>query len=55
MIYLRTGWVQDKIGDITDYTLGIGLRYQGLQFDYAKFPQATGLDSVNRFSITYDF
>lgn len=54
-VFLRTGWVQDSTGDITDYTYGIGLTYQGLRFDYAGYPQATGLDNVNRFSITYDF
>ena len=54
-IFLRTGWVQDKTGDITDYTYGIGVAYSGLTFDYAGYPQATGLENVNRFSITYDF
>ena len=54
-IFLRTGWVHDKTGDITDVTYGVGLRYQGLRFDYASYPQATGLKSVNRFSVTYDF
>jgi hypothetical protein len=54
-VFLRTGWVQDATGDITDYTYGIGMAYQGLRFDYAGYPQATGLDNVNRFSITYDF
>jgi hypothetical protein len=54
-VFLRTGWVHDKTGDITDYTYGLGLRYQGLRFDYAGYPQASGLQNVNRFSITYDF
>lgn len=54
-VFLRTGWVQDQTGDITDYTYGIGVKYQGLRFDYAGYPQATGLDNVNRFSLTYDF
>ena len=54
-VFLRSGWVHDKTGDITDYTYGVGLRYQGLRFDYAGYPQATGLDNVNRFSVTYDF
>jgi len=53
-VFARTGWVQDQTGDITDYTYGIGLKYQGFRFDYAGYPQATGLDNVNRFSITYD-
>jgi hypothetical protein len=54
-VFLRSGWVQDATGDITDYTYGIGVKYQGLRFDYAGYPQATGLDNVNRFSLTYDF
>lgn len=54
-LFLRSGWVHDKTGDITDYTYGFGLRYQGLRVDYAGYPQASGLDNVNRFSITYDF
>ncbi len=54
-IFLRSGWVQDTTGDITDYTYGIGVTYEGLHFDYAGYPQATGLDNVNRFSISYDF
>jgi len=54
-VFLRTGWVEDQTGDITDYTYGIGIKYQGLRFDYAGYPQATGLDNVNRFSLTYDF
>lgn len=54
-IFLRTGWVHDVTGDITDYTFGIGVTYEGLRFDYGAYPQATGLENVNRFSITYDF
>lgn len=54
-IFLRTGWVEDKTGDIQDYTYGVGVRYQSLKFDFAGYPQAQGLDYVKRFSITYDF
>lgn len=54
-MFLRSGWVQDSTGDITDYTYGIGVNYEGWRFDYAGYPQATGLDNVNRFSVTYDF
>jgi hypothetical protein len=54
-IFLRTGWVEDKTGDIQDYTYGVGVKYQALQFDFAGYPQAQGLDDVKRFSITYDF
>jgi hypothetical protein len=54
-IFLRTGWVQDVTGDITDYTYGIGVSYARIRFDFAGYPQATGLDDVKRFSISYDF
>jgi hypothetical protein len=54
-VFLRTGWVQDKTGDITDYTYGVGVAYRQFRFDFAGYPQATGLDDVKRFSITYDF
>jgi hypothetical protein len=54
-IFLRTGWVQDKTGDITDYTYGLGVAYARVRFDFAGYPQATGLDDVKRFSISYDF
>jgi hypothetical protein len=54
-VFLRTGRVQDETGDIKDYTYGVGLRYQGLRFDFAGYPQASGLDDVKRFSVTYDF
>jgi hypothetical protein len=54
-IFVRGGWVQDEAGDITDYTYGLGLAYEGWRFDYGAFPQATGLDNVNRFSLTFDF
>ena len=54
-IFLRTGWVEDKTGDIQDYTYGVGIRYQRIRFDFAGYPQAEGLQDVKRFSITYDF
>lgn len=54
-IFLRSGWVQDKTGDITDYTYGVGLSYSRVRFDFAGYPQATGLEDVKRFSVSYDF
>lgn len=54
-VFLRTGWVQDKTGDITDYTYGLGVAYSRVRFDFAGYPQATGLDDVKRFSVSYDF
>ena len=55
MVFLRLGRVQDHTGDIRDFTFGGGVLYQGLHVDFALYPQATGLDHVKRFSVTYDF
>jgi len=59
-ISLRGGWIQDTDGDITDFTVGGGFSLRrhakvGLRFDFASFPQATDLDRVNRFALSYDF
>jgi len=55
LIAIRAGYVSDPVGDITDYTWGMGLGYRGFRFDYASFPQSSYLDRVNRFSATYHF
>lgn len=59
-VSLRAGYIHDDDGDITDYTYGAGFSLKrvssvGLRFDYASFPQATDLDRVNRFALSYDF
>ncbi len=59
-VSLRGGWIQDDDGDITDYTYGAGFSLKrvskvGLRFDFASFPQATDLDRVKRFALSYDF
>lgn len=59
-IALRFGYVDDSDGDITDFTYGAGFSLRrhakiGLRFDFASFPQATDLDRVNRFALSYDF
>ena len=55
LIALRAGYYSDPIGDIEDATFGLGLMFRGFRFDYASFPQATGLDRAQRFSIGYHF
>ena len=55
LIALRTGYYSDPIGDIEDVTFGLGLMFKGFRFDYASFPQATGLDRAQRFAIGYHF
>jgi hypothetical protein len=54
-VFLRAGWVHDQTGDITDYTYGIGVSYASARIDFAGYPQATGLDDVKRFSLSYEF
>jgi hypothetical protein len=54
-LFIRGGWVQDQLGDITDFTYGAGVSYARVRFDFAGYPQATGLDDVKRFSVSYDF
>lgn len=55
LIALRGGYVSDPIGDITDWTFGLGLSYRGVRFDYASVPQSSFLDRVSRFSLAYHF
>ena len=55
LIAIRAGYVSDPVGDITDYTWGLGLGYRGFRFDYASYPQSSYLDRVNRFSASYHF
>lgn len=55
LIALRTGYISDPRGTITDVTFGLGLDYHGFRFDYASVPQSQYLDRVNRFSASYHF
>lgn len=55
LIALRTGYYSDPGGDIVDVTFGLGLMFRNFRFDYASFPQATGLDRAQRFSLGYHF
>ena len=55
LIALRGGYISDPIGDITDFTFGLGLNYRGVRFDYASVPQSSFLDRVSRFSLAYHF
>ncbi|MGE5176661.1 MAG: PorV/PorQ family protein [Hyphomicrobiales bacterium] len=55
LIALRTGYISDPRGTITDFTFGLGLEYKGFRFDYASVPQSQYLNRVNRFSASYHF
>jgi len=57
---LRTGYVYDPDGDITDFTFGVGFQVgvgenRILFVDYANIPQASELDRVHRFSLELGF
>ncbi len=57
---LRTGYVHDPDGDITDFSFGVGFQVgmgegRVLFVDYANIPQATELDRVHRFSLELGF
>ncbi|MFH1844532.1 MAG: PorV/PorQ family protein [bacterium] len=59
-LFFRFGYKSAQAGDIEDTTWGFGLDLQrwvnqGITFDYASVPQATGLDRVNRLSIGFRF
>lgn len=59
LLALRSGYVWDPDGDITDFTFGGGFRVKvsGRDFyiDYASIPQASDLDRVHRFSLEIVF
>jgi hypothetical protein len=55
LISLRAGYISDPVGTITSYTVGFGLAYKGLSFDYANVPQSEYLDRISRYSVGYRF
>jgi len=55
LISFRGGYYSDPVGTIESYTLGFGLVYKGLAFDYANVPQSEFLERVSRYSIGYRF
>lgn len=52
---LRAGYIYDDDGDIKDPTFGLGFGIGRFVADYASVPQATTLDRVSKFSISYKF
>lgn len=57
MVALRTGYIYDDEGRITNWTFGGGLHVKsmGLRFDWASVPQAEDLPRVNRFAIGFSY
>lgn len=59
-LFLRLGYKSDPEGDIEGVTGGLGVDMAGLidqslTFDYANVPQAETLDTVHRFSLSWEF
>jgi len=57
MISLRGGYYSDKNGNIEMYTVGLGIRYMGVGFDYSHYIEEEGhpLNNTNHFSLSYFF
>lgn len=53
----RVGWYSDPLGNIKDFTYGIGIIWKNLGLDYGSIPQAkdSNLPNVNKISIGYRF
>jgi hypothetical protein len=59
-LYVRLGYKDDKEGEISDSTWGLGVDLtrwtgQSITVDYASVPQAKDLDRVNRISVGFLF
>lgn len=50
---VRGGYYDDQMGDITDWTYGVGGRVWGFSVDYAQIPQArdSGLPNVEKWTV----
>ena len=58
MISLRGGYYSDKNGKIEMYTVGLGIRYIGVGFDYSHYileEEGSPLYNTNYFSLSYFF
>lgn len=54
-IALRTGYIYDRQGDIKKPTMGFGLQYRSVLFDFAYIPSSKSphpLDNTTRFSLS---
>jgi hypothetical protein len=54
-IALRTGYIYDRQGDIKKPTLGFGLEYRSVLFDFAYIPSSKSpkpLDNTTRLSLS---
>ena len=53
----RLGWYSDPLGNISDFTYGIGVSWKSLSLDWGSIPQAkdASLPNVNKVSLGYRF
>ncbi|HEY3216347.1 MAG TPA: PorV/PorQ family protein [Candidatus Eisenbacteria bacterium] len=53
----RIGWYEDPLGDISDFTYGIGVTFKGLNLDLGSIPEAkdSGLGYVKKLTLGYRF
>jgi hypothetical protein len=53
----RFGWYDDPLGEIGDFTYGIGVSFKGLNVDWGSIPQAkdSGLGNVQKITLGYRF
>jgi hypothetical protein len=54
---VRGGYYSDPVGEIEDFTFGLGLRWESLVLDFASIPQAknSGLDNVKKITLGFTF
>ena len=53
----RIGWYSDPLGNISDFTYGIGVNWNSLTLDWGSIPQAkdASLPNVNKVTLGYRF
>ena len=53
----RLGWYSDPLGEISDFTFGIGVTFKGLNLDWGSIPQAKNSDlgNVQKITLGYRF
>ena len=55
LLFGRVGYLHDDVGEIKNWTFGVGFRIKQFGLDYASIPQAEDLDRVNKFSVVARF
>ena len=53
----RVGWYEDRLGEISDLTYGVGMSFKGLNVDWGSIPEAknSGLGNVQKITLGYRF